>query len=723
MGAETQGGPPGAGTPPVGDWPAGRGVSAGPPSLAHAGHSSLPAAEVGRLRAMLDAIGRGAREVGTGSDSNEKWRPFLTSLGHATGVSRVTLFEAHRDTDGNPVESCRCDWAEPGLAVLSHDPRYQNMPIADDAGGGLDDWSRRRQRGEVVGALRSETSGYTRRVFEEHGTLSFISVPVHIDGVWWGFLGFDDCHTERRWSELEIELLRTSAALVAGGIARARAQSRLRESEERYALAAQGSNFGLWDWDLASGRAYYSSRLCRIVGRSEAAMGAGIESLSAILVPAVGADFKGFLERCVAERRRKFEVECEVTPAAPASSDTAAQWVVVRGSIVWRVDTPVRVVGGLRDISVRKRIELELIDRTRQLERSRRLLQAVIDAVPAIVNVKDIQSRYLLMNRFQGTLYGVDPNAAVGRTSADFTGQAYGGRSRDLDRVVIESGEALPFAEREFVDVDGRPHTWYTAKMPLTGDAGKVDGVVTVALEISELKALERARADLTRYVAPAAAEALVSQSEPFGPPRVQDVAILFADIVQSARLAQALPPAEFFALLRECHLRLARAVFDHHGALDKFTGDGIMATFGSPRQGPQDARGALACARAIQRSFRDWNRMRIKQNGPPIRIAVGLHHGPALLGNVGDESRMEFAVLGDTVIVASRLEKLCRPLDADLVVSDTLIAAACREAAEAGQEIADDLDGLVAVGPQRLPGRDEAVVVRILPRASTSAV
>ncbi len=244
--------------------------------------------------------------------------------------------------------------------------------------------------------------------------------------------------------------------------------------------------------------------------------------------------------------------------------------------------------------------------------------------------------------------------------------------------------------------------------MPLTDESGKVNSVVTVALEISELKALERARADLTRYVAPAAAEALVSQSEPFGPPRVQDVAILFADMVQSSRLAKALAPAEFFALLRECHGRLARIVFDHQGALDKFTGDGIMATFGSPRQGERDAGSALACARAIQRCFWDWNRARIAENRLPVRFAIGLHYGPALLGNIGDQSRMEFAVLGDTVNVASRLEKLARPLDAGIVVSDKLIAAA--------------LDGLKPIGPQSVPGLDDVIPVWILPRAMPTA-
>src|SRR5690606_16494266 len=128
----------------------------------------------------------------------------------------------------------------------------------------------------------------------------------------------------------------------------------------------------------------------------------------------------------------------------------------------------------------------------------------------------------------------------------------YGGHSRELDLAVIRTGEAQPFTEREFTDVHGRPHTWYTAKMPLRGAEGKVESVVTVALDITELKAVERARAALARYVAPAAAAVLANRSEPFGPPREERIAVLFADVVQSSRFARTLDPAGFFALLRE---------------------------------------------------------------------------------------------------------------------------------------------------------------------------
>src|SRR5262249_11383924 len=148
----------------------------------------------------------------------------LERLGGAIGVSRITLFEVHKGEHGHRVQSCRYDWAEPGLAPLSNDPRYNNMPLSDDGNPeDVNEWSRRRERGEIIQATLTDTTGYPRQVFLEHGTLSFLSVPVMVQGQWWGFLGFDDCRRERVWSEEEIHVLKTAAALIAGAVERERA--------------------------------------------------------------------------------------------------------------------------------------------------------------------------------------------------------------------------------------------------------------------------------------------------------------------------------------------------------------------------------------------------------------------------------------------------------------------------------------------------------------------
>ena len=189
--------------------------------------------------------------------------------------------------EGRLVESCRYDWAEEGLATLSDDERYQSMPLSDeDRSGELGDWARRRERGEVVQATLREVRGYAREVFLEHGTLSFASVPIMVGGRFWGFLGFDDCKTERIWNPLEIEVLKTAAALLAGAISRAQAHEQLLLSEERYKMAALGANDGLWDWDLSSGKAYLSPRLHELLHLEEGALGGEMESLLQILDPA-----------------------------------------------------------------------------------------------------------------------------------------------------------------------------------------------------------------------------------------------------------------------------------------------------------------------------------------------------------------------------------------------------------------------------------------------------
>ena len=178
-------------------------------------------AELERRTALLKAIGFAATHIIAVNDWRTGVQELLDRLGQAAGVSRVTLFEVHLCPQGWLVESIRYDWAEPGLAKLADDVRYQNMPMSDGSGD-LGEWARRRARGEVVQATLREVRGYTREIFLEHGTLSFASVPIIVGDLFSGILGFDDCKTERVWSSLEIEVLQTAAALIAGAIGHAR---------------------------------------------------------------------------------------------------------------------------------------------------------------------------------------------------------------------------------------------------------------------------------------------------------------------------------------------------------------------------------------------------------------------------------------------------------------------------------------------------------------------
>ncbi len=233
----------------------------------------------------------------------------------------------------------------------------------------------------------------------------------------------------------------------------------------------------------------------------------------------------------------------------------------------------------------------------------------------------------------------------------------------------------------------------------------------------------ERARENLARYFSPDVAAELASDEHDLGAARRQHAAVLFADIIGFTRLSESLGPEGTITLLREWHGRLGDIVFRNGGTLDKYIGDGLMATFGTPHMGVDDATRALEAALEMAAAARQAGGARhpgaTRSSGgagvppdvsqppgtpPVVRIGIGLHYGPVVLGDIGNERRLEFAVLGDTVNVASRLEGLTRELDVGLVASGELVARVREEGGPAGR--------LVSLGERSLRGRAEPVEV-----------
>lgn len=218
---------------------------------------------------------------------------------------------------------------------------------------------------------------------------------------------------------------------------------------------------------------------------------------------------------------------------------------------------------------------------------------------------------------------------------------------------------------------------------------------VTLALAVRRSNALlishagiERERTNLARYFSPNVVEQLAGNDEPLKQVRTQDVAVLFADIIGFTAYADGRSPIEVIGTLRQFHERMEREVFRHGGTLDKYLGDGLMATFGTPFAGDSDAGNALRCAQAMVRSIDELNRERNAGSEPPIHVSVGLHYGEVVLGDIG-LNRLEFAVIGTAVNAASRLEALTRELGCAIVASDALVQRARREPGHSSGDVA----------------------------------
>ncbi len=189
----------------------------------------------------------------------------------------------------------------------------------------------------------------------------------------------------------------------------------------------------------------------------------------------------------------------------------------------------------------------------------------------------------------------------------------------------------------------------------------------------------ERARTNLARYFSPNLVDELVTSdlSLDVDAVRQQKVAVLFADIVGFTAMAEDLTPQRVVKLLRGFHRRMASTVFAHGGTIDKYMGDAVMATFGTPRPDSSDARRVLACALDMVAQVDRWNEKRQGRGAAPVEIGIGVHYGEVVAGNIGDERRLEYTVIGDTVNLASRLERMTRKLGSVVAVSDDLVQAA----------------------------------------------
>jgi adenylate cyclase len=220
--------------------------------------------------------------------------------------------------------------------------------------------------------------------------------------------------------------------------------------------------------------------------------------------------------------------------------------------------------------------------------------------------------------------------------------------------------------------------------------------------------AAEAQRSALSRYFSPNIVRELSTRGDALNRPARQPAAVLFADMVGFTAISERLSPDALVDLLSEFHGRLARIALGHDGTIDKYLGDSIMLHFGTPRTQEDDPVRALSCAAAMVAEVESWSAEREKAGEQPIGIGIGVHYGEVLVGNIGDERRLEYTVLGDTVNVANRLERLTRETGASLVVSDDLV----RAVRDCGVEPSSLVEGLHYDETRIVRGRREPVAI-----------
>ena len=275
-----------------------------------------------------------------------------------------------------------------------------------------------------------------------------------------------------------------------------------------------------------------------------------------------------------------------------------------------------------------------------------------------------------------------------------------------LEKVQIVTAAALPTSA----------YVWFGLRY---GSVSQLGGTERRALDVIDLRAklahteamlveseqrFQDVRDVFSRYVSPEVVTQIVAD-----PSKVtlggeeREVTVLFADIAGYSSLAEVLAPTEIIGLLNQYFEVTATPILAREGMINEFEGDGILAIFGAPlaledhaAQALEAAREMLAAVEGLNETWAaDGTLARWRPSGVDrLRIRIGIHSGPVVAGNVGNEARIKYAVIGDTVNVAARVEALNKTLETSLLVTSEVLAEMGEEAPEMTPQGAHSVKG-----------------------------
>ncbi len=180
---------------------------------------------------ILEAVAKSAENFSRGADFSKNVHKMLRELGESTGVSRVYIFENFKDESGNILTSQRFEWIDQGITSQIDNQGLQNFEMSE---AGFDRWVKKLSNQEVVHGNITDFPKSEHDALKGQNIISITIVPIFVMDNWWGFIGFDECRFERKWSDAEIDALRAVAGTLGGAIERHNTKNALRQSEKKY---------------------------------------------------------------------------------------------------------------------------------------------------------------------------------------------------------------------------------------------------------------------------------------------------------------------------------------------------------------------------------------------------------------------------------------------------------------------------------------------------------
>lgn len=291
----------------------------------------------------------------------------LEIIGRATGQDRSYIFEYHIDGDtGENLMSQRYEWAGEGIQPEINNPALQRLSF-DRL---FPRWFKYLSHNQHIEGIVKNFPQTERYILEPQNIISILVVPIIVEGKFWGFVGFDNCTSEYKWSILEQSILKTAASALGAAIVRERNENQLRESEATLVEAQKIAQLGNWWYDVINNKISGSDECYEIFKIEKEII--DVETALSMIHPEDAAIIKG-LEDDSAAGKTEFEAVFRII-----RSDGEIKWLFLRGKNILKNGKIIQRRGIIQDITRAKETEEIILRKDRLLEASARAGQVLL---------------------------------------------------------------------------------------------------------------------------------------------------------------------------------------------------------------------------------------------------------------------------------------------------------------------------------------------------------
>lgn len=414
------------------------------------------------------------------------YRNILQILGRVSSASRVYFFENHLDNAGDLLMSQRSEWCAPGIAPEIDNPILQNLPYRDC----FPRWQSILERGEIINDRVANLPDREREILQPQGILAILILPLMVDAEFKGFIGFDNCTSDRIWEPSEVSLLGSAASAISLHQERCQAIDALQQSEARLKATFQQAAVGIVELDLTGRITRVNPTFCNLIGYTEAELLQ--KTFDKITHPGELEASASHLERLRQGKDRTFSLEKRYI-----HRDGHTVWANLSVSAVCKPNGEVAyTLAVVKDISDRKRAEAEL-------QAKEEFLRSIYEGTENPTFVVDILENgnfsYVGWNPATEKVSGISASGVLGKSPTEALGREVGNFVCENYCRCLHFGETIQY-EEEIPFPTGTIWTLTTLN-PLRNLDGEIYRIVGTAVDITARKQAEEAlRESETRF-------------------------------------------------------------------------------------------------------------------------------------------------------------------------------------------------------------------------------